>query len=161
MDKVFVVGIFIKGIDGLIELISGFVLLFISPAAVHHFITFLTAKELAEDPHDHIANLLVHATQHFGTGSKAFAIIYLWIHAAIKLISVWGIFTNRLWAYPFALITLGILTIYQLVDISVKPSIGMVLLTIFDIFILILIWREYGKMKALHAEKSQAAQTES
>lgn len=149
-EKIFAGGIIIKGIDGLVEFLSGFVLLFIPPTTVHHFITFLTASELRQDPHDFIANLLLHTTQHFGAGSKIFAVIYLWIHGIIKLIAVFGILKNQLWAYPFSLITLGILAIYQVFSISVKPSVGMILLTIFDVFILWMIWREYGKVRAMH-----------
>ena len=117
---------------------------------MYQFITFLTQRELLEDPHDKIANFLVHSTQHIGTGSKTFLIVYLWIHAIIKLIAVIGILKNQLWAYPFSLITLGLLMLYQLYTIFfVKASVGIILLTIFDMFILWLIWREYGKVRTL------------
>ena len=150
LDKVFEGGIIIKGVTGLVEFLSGLLLFFVSPATMHQFITFLTQRELLEDPHDKIANFLVHSTQHFGTGSKTFLIIYLWIHAIIKLIAVIGILKNQLWAYPFSLITLGLLMLYQLYTIFfVKASVGMILLTIFDVFILWLIWREYGKVRTL------------
>jgi uncharacterized membrane protein len=35
----------------------------------------------------------------------------------------------------------------------VKPSIGMIMLTLFDFFILWLIWREYGKFRENGAKK--------
>ena len=150
LDKVFEGGIIIKGVTGLVEFLSGLLLFFVSPATMHQFITFLTQRELLEDPHDKIANFLVHSTQHIGTGSKTFLIVYLWIHAIIKLIAVIGILKNQLWAYPFSLITLGLLMLYQLYTIFfVKASVGMILLTIFDVFILWLIWREYGKVRTL------------
>lgn len=147
-DKVFEGGIIIKGIDGALELIGGFLVLFISPATLHNFITFITQRELLEDPHDFVANLLLHATSTYSNSGRTFLVVYLWIHAAIKLIAVIGILKNQLWAYPFSLVTLGLLVVYQLYDIfMVKASIGMILLTIFDIFIVWLIWREYGRVK--------------
>jgi uncharacterized membrane protein len=147
-DKVFEGGIILKGISGGLEFLGGLLLLFISPATIHGYITFITQRELIEDPNDMVANALLQSTQHIGTGSRAFLIIYLWIHAVIKLIAVIGILKNQLWAYPFSLITLGALMIYQLYSIVfVKVSIGMIALTVFDIFILWLIWREYGKVK--------------
>ena len=150
LDKVFEGGIIIKGVTGLVEFLSGLLLFFVSPATMYQFITFLTQRELLEDPHDKIANFLVHSTQHIGTGSKTFLIVYLWIHAIIKLIAVIGILKNQLWAYPFSLITLGLLMLYQLYTIFfVKASVGIILLTIFDMFILWLIWREYGKVRTL------------
>jgi uncharacterized membrane protein len=147
-DKVFEGGIIIKGIDGALELIGGLLVLFISPASLHDFIAFATQRELVEDPHDVIANLLIHATASYSNNGRTFLVVYLWVHAAIKLIAVIGILKNQLWAYPFSLITLGLLVLYQLYTIFfVHATAGMILLTIFDIFILWLIWREYSKVK--------------
>jgi uncharacterized membrane protein len=73
--------------------------------------------------------------------------VYLWLHAAIKLTAVVGILRNLLWAYPFSLISLGLLMLYQVYSMVVRFSVGMFLLTVFDVFILWLIWREYGKVK--------------
>lgn len=156
LDRLFAGGIVLKGIDGLTELAAGFVMLFLPPSVVANFITFLTHKELAEDPHDLIANLLVHAGHAFGAGSKTFAIIYLWVHASIKLIAVLGILKHWYWAYPFSLITLGILTLYQLYTLHVKLSAGMLILTVFDVIILTLIWRDWRRSRQNSAP--QAAQ---
>ena len=149
LDKVFEGGIIIKGVTGALEFIGGLLLLFVSPAQMHEFIALVTQRELIEDPNDRVANLLLQATSHFTTGGQVFAIVYLWIHATIKLIAVIGILKNQLWAYPFSLITLGLLMVYQVYSIVfVKLSVGMILLTVFDMFILWLIWREYEKVKA-------------
>lgn len=147
LDKIFEGGIILKGISGGLEFIGGLLLFFVDPSAIHRFISFITQQELLEDPNDKIANTLLNATQNIGTNGRGFLIIYLWIHALIKLIAVIGILKNQLWAYPFSLIALGTLMIYQVYSIIVDKSIGMVLLTIFDVFILWLIWREYGKAK--------------
>ncbi|GAA6527239.1 DUF2127 domain-containing protein [Intrasporangium sp. DVR] len=148
LDRVFEGGIIIKGVTGLLELTGGLLLLFVSPAQLHDFIALVTQRELLEDPNDRVANLLLQATSHFTAGGHVFAIAYLWIHAVIKLVAVIGILKNQLWAYPFSLVTLGLLMVYQTYSIVfVTVSVGMVLLTIFDVFILWLIWREYGKVR--------------
>ncbi|HEV7454891.1 MAG TPA: DUF2127 domain-containing protein [Candidatus Saccharimonadales bacterium] len=148
LDKIFEGGIIIKGVTGAFEFIGGALLLFISPSTIHHFLVFVTQKELLDDPNDKLANLLLSSTHDLG-GSRAFLVAYLWIHAVIKLVAVIGILRNQLWAYPFSLISLGALMLYQLYSIFfVKPSIGMILLTVFDACILWLIWREYGKVRA-------------
>src|ERR1017187_3426638 len=126
-DKVFEGGLVIKGIDGLLEFLSGLLLLFMSPASIHKFLTFITQRELSKDPHDKFAHLILHSADSLNSSNKAFLIIYLWIHAAIKLIAVIGILKNYLWAYPFALISLGLLMLYQLYSIYVRASIGMIL----------------------------------
>ncbi len=139
----------LKGISGVLEFLGGFILLFTSPASIHNFITLITQRELIEDPHDKIANALLHSTQYLGSGSRVFLVVYLWIHAAIKLIAVIGILKNQLWAYPFSLVALGLLMLYQMyIIIFVHPTIGIIVLTSFDAVILWMIWREFGKAKA-------------
>ncbi len=149
LDKIFSVGILIKGIDGLIELVTAIALIFIQPRMVHNLVAFATHDELMKNPNNFIANFILTAGSHFTEGTRIFLIVYLLIHAAVKLIAVIGILRNKLWAYPFSLIALGILTLYQVYDIVfISVSIGMILLTIFDVFILWLIWREWGKIRA-------------
>lgn len=141
-DKVFEGGIIIKGVTGALEFLAGFLLFFVHPSQIHNFITLITQRELIEDPHDVVANSLLGWTNGLTDGMATFLIIYLWIHAAIKLVAVIGILRNQSWAYPFSLITLGLLMLYQVYEIILRHSIGMMLLTIFDVFILWLIWRE-------------------
>ena len=150
LDKIFEGGIIIKGITGGLEFLGGLLLLFVSTDTMRRFIEFVTQRELLEDQHDRFANFLLSTTHHISSGSKVFAIVYLWIHAAIKLIAVIGILKNQLWAYPFSLITLGILMLYQVYTIVfVHVTIGMILLTVFDVFILGLIWREFFKARQI------------
>lgn len=148
LDRFFSVGIILKGLDGLIELLTAFALIFLNPNRLQHLVTYVTQGEISEDPHDFIANLLIHSSTHFASNTRLFLIIYLAIHAAVKLTAVIGILRNKLWAYPFSLIALGVLALYQLYDIIfVKLSTGMVLLTVLDLVILWLILREYGKIR--------------
>lgn len=145
--RVFYIGIVFKGADGVIELLTAVTLFFISPDQIHRLVALVTREELTQDPHDFIANLLLNGTNHISRNAVTFLIIYLLIHAAVKLIAVLGIILKQLWAYPFALITLGLLTLYQLYEITRRPSIGMILLTALDIFVIWLIAREYTKIR--------------
>ena len=78
----------------------------------------------------------------------------------VKLISVVGIITNRLWAYPFALVTIGLMTLYQIYEVLfVRASLFMVALTVFDIFVLWMIWYEYKhRRKKLEAMRERVAE---
>ena len=153
LDKVFEVGIIIKGINGILETLAGLLLLFLTPQRLQHFIEFVTQLNVNNEKQSKIITMFLHSVDHLGTGNRIFLIAYFWSHAAVKLTAVIGILTNKLWAYPFSLITLGVLTLFQFGSIIHKASIGMILLTIFDLFILWLIWREYGKVKIKLAEK--------
>jgi uncharacterized membrane protein len=148
-DKVFEYGILIKGIDGVIEALTAVALIFISPQRLQGLVVLATHRELSTDPNDFISNFLIHTSHNFTNSARLFFIVYLAIHAAVKIVSVVGLLRNKMWAYPFALISLGLLTLYQVYDIIFGAgSIFVVLLTVFDVAILALIWREYKKVKA-------------
>ncbi len=161
LDVVFIFSLVIKGIDGLVELVGGLMLFFFSQPQIQHLVMHMTHRELIEDPHDLISNLLIKSTANFTDSVRYFLAVYLLVHAAVKLISVVGIITNRLWAYPFALITLGLLTLYQIYHVFfVNASLFMIALTIFDIFILWMIAYEYKhrrkRLLALREEREES-----
>jgi uncharacterized membrane protein len=60
-----------------------------------------------------------------------------------------ALLTNQLWAYPWTIAFLGVFIGYQLYRLSLKPSVGLTALTIFDAVIAWLTWREYRKQLAL------------
>jgi uncharacterized membrane protein len=147
-DKVFEYGILIKGIDGVIEALTAVALIFLSPQRMQGLVVLATHRELATDPNDFISNFLIHTSHNFTNSARLFFIVYLAIHAAVKIVSVVGLLRNKMWAYPFALISLGILTLYQVYDLIFGAgSVFVILLTVFDVAILALIWREYQKVK--------------
>ena len=52
LDRTFKVSISLKGLDGVLEIIGGAVLLFVAPATLQRWARNLTAHELAQDPHE-------------------------------------------------------------------------------------------------------------
>jgi len=48
LDQTFEVGIILKGLDGLLEVIGGLLLLVVSPATIDRLVTSLTQHELSE-----------------------------------------------------------------------------------------------------------------
>ncbi|HEY8886154.1 MAG TPA: DUF2127 domain-containing protein [Candidatus Microsaccharimonas sp.] len=148
-DKIFEYGILIKGIDGLIEAFTAIALIFLSPHRLQGLVVLATHRELAHDPNDFISNFLIHSSHQFTNSARLFFIVYLAVHAAIKIVSVVGLLRNKMWAYPFSLISLGALTLYQIYDIIFGAgSFFVIVLTVFDLAILALIWREFQKVKA-------------
>jgi uncharacterized membrane protein len=60
LDRLFEIGIILKGLNGLVELLGGLLLLFVTPGDIHHFVAVLTQGELSEDPDDVVARYLLH-----------------------------------------------------------------------------------------------------
>jgi len=61
----------------------------------------------------------------------------------VKIFLVAGLLRNRRWAYPAALAVFGTFILYQVYRFSYTHSLGLVALTIFDLAVMWLIWREY------------------
>lgn len=151
LDRTFEVGIILKGLDGALEVLGGLLLLLVSPAAINRITTTLTQHELSEDPHDFIATHLL-KTAHGLTGSAVqFGAYYLLSHGLVKIVLVVALLKNRLWAYPWMIAFLGAFIVYQAYRLTFKLSFGLAALTVFDIFIAWLTFREYRKQLARHA----------
>jgi len=146
LDRTYVLSLALKALDGVIEVASGLALIFISPATINHLAQRLTADELAENPHNVLANFILHGGQHLA-GATTFVVAYLLAHGALKLIVVASLLRQKPWAYPFALIVLGLFLIYQVYLLIVVASVGLLLLTLFDILVLWLVWQEYRRFK--------------
>ncbi len=148
LDRTFEIGILLKGLDGVIELAGAVLMLFVKPEHITRLADFLTRRELAENPNDFIAGRILQYAHELAGADKRFVMFFLFWHGMIKIILVGGLLRNKAWAYPFAFVTLGLFIIYQLYLIVTHITVGMVLLTLFDGFIVWLTWREYQKFKA-------------
>lgn len=147
LDYIFKISILGKGVDGILETIGGFLLLFINTNALNSFITRITQHELVEDPNDLIANWLIQTAASLPINIKIFGAIYLLSHGIIKIVIVASLLKNKLWAYPTAIIFFITFVAYQLYRLSYSYSTWLLLLTIFDVFIILLTWHEYHQVK--------------
>jgi uncharacterized membrane protein len=143
LDRTFFVSLVLKGLDGAVELIAGAALLVVTPAQIAAVTRALTRHELREDPHDPIANALVHYTSTVSVSATLFGAIYLLAHGIVKVVLVVAVLRNRLWAYPWLIAFLVAFIGYQGYELIVHFTWGLVALTAFDIFIVVLTVREY------------------
>jgi uncharacterized membrane protein len=143
IHRLFEIGVILKGLDGLLETVSGAALFFIGTNAIVGWVAALMQDELSEDPHDAVANYLLHMAQGFSIGDKTFASIYLLSHGVVKMVLVAGLLRDKYWAYPASLAVLGLFILYQLYSFALTHSPGMAALTLFDLIVIALIWHEY------------------
>lgn len=149
LDLVFLAGVLFKGLDGLLELVGGVLLLFLTPAKLQHAAAVATSDELAEDPHDLIANLVLHGAAHLHHTTLVFAAVYLLVHGVVKLGIVIALLVGSRRIYPWAMGALGLFLLFQLYELVTKPSIGVAVLTVFDAVIIWLTWREWRRGREL------------
>lgn len=147
LHRLFLITVWIKGGVGLLQVLGGGVLLFVSQSWLISIAVLLTRPELAEDPGDSIALFLRHSTEQFGQGTQTFASLYLIAHGIIKILLVAGLLRRQMWSYPASLWVLGAFVVYQGYRYTQTQSIWLVLLTALDIAVILLVWREYGIRK--------------
>ena len=134
-----------KGIDGIIETISGTALLIVDRQDIQHLVHVVLRHELLEDPNDPVANYLMHAAAGLSTNTKTFAALYLLVHGLVKLGLVTALWQNRRWAYPLAGVVLSLFVIYQGVRFTFTHSVVLLLVTAVDIAIIALLPGEYKR----------------
>ncbi|MGH7141794.1 MAG: DUF2127 domain-containing protein [Minisyncoccia bacterium] len=148
IHRVFVWGVLLKAIDGVLEILGGIALLF--PGVLTALAENLIQNELIEDPHDPIATYLQHAIPAFLSNSGLFAAAYLFSHGVIKFILVAGLLHNKLWAYPSAIVVFALFVAYQTYLYTLSHSILLILLTILDLAVIWLTWHEYRYFRKHH-----------
>ncbi len=147
LDYFFQIGVLLKGINGALELLGSFIFLFFSTAKIDRFLIWISSSEIAEDPKDLIANWLINSANQLSVNAKVFIGLYLLSHGLVKVVLVIALLKNKLWSYPASIIFLLIFVAYQIERLISHFSIGFLILTIFDLFIIFLIWQEYYKLK--------------
>jgi uncharacterized membrane protein len=146
IHRVFQVSVILKGAHALIECIGGLALALASRASISALVNQLTQEELIEDPRDFVATHLLRLGQAI-TSKQNFYALYLSIHGIVKVGLVVGLLKNKLWSYPTSLVVLGLFIAYQIYRILFTQSLGLFVLTLFDVIVVVLIWHEYNLVR--------------
>ncbi len=153
VHALFKAGVFLKGVDGVLEALGAVLLLAVTPGQINRIVSALTQHELSEDPHDFIATHLLHAARHLSMSTERFASIYLASHGILKIALVWALLRSKLWAYPIAIAVFVGFAAYQVYRYALSHSAAMLALTVLDAFVIVFTSLEY---RALRAERRAA-----
>lgn len=146
VHQIFEVSVLLKGAHAAVEAIGGLALSFTNNQWIRDLVTQATQSELIEDKRDLIANHLVTWAQGFSIETQHFYAWYLLSHGLVKLALVVGLLMRKLWAYPTAIVVLGLFIVYQLYRYTETHGFGLLLLTALDLVVVGLTWHEYRLM---------------
>jgi len=147
IHQIFVVSVLFKGLHALIEIVGGVALYLVSTATIVTAIQRYSYDELVEDKHDWIATHLLDFARHFSVAEHNFYAFYLLSHGLIKAVLVAGLLREKLWAYPASFAVFGAFIAYQLYRYSFTHDVGLILLSIFDLFVIALAVHEYRLLR--------------
>jgi uncharacterized membrane protein len=151
LDRTFEIGIILKGLDGILEVVGGLLLLLVTPATIDRLVVTLTQHELNQDSHDFLATNALHYANGLTGSTVVLSALYLLSHGVVKIVLVFALLKTQLWAYPWMIAFLGVFILYQIYRMTFAPSVGLAALTIFDAFIAWLTYLEYQRHKHLMA----------
>jgi len=144
-DRAFHTALYLKLLDGGLETLGGILLLLVEPAQINHLARWLTQGELSENPHDFIADHILKTAHSLTGASLIFGAAYLLSHGLIKIVLVFEVLKGHLWAYLALIGVTGLFVIYQIYRLTVKFSVSLLLLSLFDLLIIYLTQKEYRR----------------
>ncbi len=145
--RFFRVSVIIKGVDGVLDLVSSWFLFFSATNPIATALPFLFRRELLEDPEDFIANWLIGASQKVLPETLTFIAVYLLIHGLVKISLALALLSKHYRVYQVAGIVLAAFIGYQIYRFTHTHSLALLLVTIYDVIILSLIYPEAKNLK--------------
>ncbi len=151
-ERIYKIGVVVKGFDGVIELAAG-LWLWLAPGSLHALLNTWQGKALSWHGAigHHLATSLEKTNHELYGGVMLMAIIFLLSHGIIKLALVYALMKELLWAYPYALVVLVLFLAAQIIALFQHQSVGMLLLMLLDIVIIWLVWGEWQKLSSKQA----------
>ncbi len=147
-DRLFIIAVIFKGIDGALGIIGGAILAFVKPPMLNWLAAVLTTHELSRNPHNVIATLFVHSVAELDVSKLAFAAAYLFIHGTLKTFLAIMLLIGRPWSYPAGISFLGVFVLYTAYRLHLHWSWILFGFMAFDIVTIFLVFREWRIQRA-------------
>lgn len=141
--RIFELGIFLKAVNGVIEIISGSLVLFVSKTTFYRIFLLLARRELFEDPNDKVVIFASRFLLHLSADTKIFVAAYILAHGLVNIFLAFGLHRRKPWSYPAAIAFISAVIVYQIYRVAVHHSLTLAAITVFDCFFVWLTWREY------------------
>lgn len=135
MKRAFLITVAMNGLIGIGDIAAGFFFLFEGQIGA-----------LVLNTHYAFTSSLSTALVHLAAQNQAAGMLYFFSHGIVKLFLVWGLLTQRLWAYPSAIIFLSGFGIYQIFTLFLAFSWFTLLLLLVNSLTVFFIAREYRSL---------------
>lgn len=142
-ERVYGAAVALKGLDGVLELLAGLLLL-LAPQAVRWGLrgTAAEAREQLTPLRSFLADELIRADQVVASGVVVLAVVLL-VHGVVKVVTVYCLLRRILAAYPWAVLVLAALLVWQIAVLATDPTTGSAVLAVLDVVVLGLVSREW------------------
>ncbi|HJP69584.1 MAG TPA: DUF2127 domain-containing protein [Sphingomicrobium sp.] len=147
IHQLFVVSVLAKGLHALFEILAGITLYLVSTQTIVGSISRWSFRQIALERNDWVANHLLKFAEGFSVEKHNFYAFYLLSHGVVKGFLVAGLLREKIWAYPASFVVFGLFIAYQLYRFTFTHDFTLILLSIFDLFVIALAVHEYRLLR--------------
>lgn len=146
--ELFEAGVLLKALNSTWETLGGIFLLTRLHSWIPRAFIFLSHTELIGDQDDLIFRTIKTQIGNLNVvDTRTFVGIYLLFHGIVNMFLAYNLYRNRLWAYPTMIGFVSVFLLYQVYRLLHTQSPLLLIITLFDIFFVVLTWHEYRYQK--------------
>lgn len=145
LDKWFRIVIILKGIDGVIEILGGLLLLVIPLDSIQDALSGVAFYEVQPGRHAFIGNWLSALSDKLDVHLQLLAALYLLLQGGIKIVLVIALIQRKYFLYPWAIGFMVAFIFYLSYRIGYNHSILLGVLTLFDCLVAYLTYLEWNR----------------
>ena len=142
-----------KTLWGSVLLVVAVVLLVFHAQHVTDPIQELFARELAEDPHDLLATVLIRLIPTVSLQTELLLAVGAMVYALLEGVEVWGLWRDLLWVELLIVVETAALLPYDVWELVRSPSVVKVLSLIINILIVWYLLVRYLRKRTVHRER--------
>jgi len=153
-EKVFRIGMEWRIFYGSLRLIFGLSLLRLIGTPLSDIFYTIMSHELIEDPADFIVQAVTPLLQHSSFTITYFLAGYLIFWGIIDILLSINLLKKRMWAFPVSIYLIGIFVLYEIYRFSHTHSRILAFIIIIDVILILIIRKEYNKLKTTTLDPS-------
>ena len=144
----FTLSMIIKGIDGIVELVGGVAFAYLEKSKILNiFIAILEKEQVFQFSDDKILEWPTRLSDTLSADLHVVIAASLIGNVALKIVLCIGVLMEKFIIYPFALVFLFGLLVYQIIQTIQNPSYFLYVLDLLDIIALLLVAREFVRLR--------------
>lgn len=147
-DRLLRAALFLKGLDGAVELLAGVALAVVDPRELGGLTRRVVEHHLLGSPHGALAERVAAGEAALAGGDRTFAVVYLTLHGLVKLGLVVALLRELRPAYPVAVGVLAVFVAYEALRAARTGSAALWAAAALDLAIAALVLREYRRLTA-------------
>lgn len=153
IHNVFSITILMKGIAGVFEIMIGVLFFLVRTETIYKILISITNQRAINRSGHIITNYFQRQADNFSVSTQYFIAIYFLFYGIVNMFLVISLLKGKLWAYPATMIFFSLFTVYMFYRFLLHRSGTLLFFIIFDIFLVVLTWLEYKRLKKDQAAK--------